>query len=357
MPDNIIPTGSINFTEFPEKILLQGKKYPIQIVLKNKSENKDSPVDYYLKYRTNGFKILDLPDNLKSEVWFSMPYGLEFPFNLNIEPTIEGPLQFELSMFGKKVTFSKVEKTRKIEVEVEKELIPEAGEVPVTKKVVEVREEKYLEDKIDTEEVLIDSKAIYMEAINAGESKNLEEFMILGDVSSNIEQIKASTVIFYFPVVKRPEYKDLLRNINKQMFETSGDSFFYLNFPITQNMSEAELNSIKEGINKFLPRIKHLDLKLIFNLDFFPKSEKPTIILGKDKKNRAQELYNFLLNKLDVKKYNVILDLNIFNEGLLYEKVNELCSTEDVDIINLVLSDHFREDYSLFINFLNIFSK
>ena len=32
-------------------------------------------------------------------------------------------------------------------------------------------------------------------------------------------------------------------------------------------------------------------------------------------------------------------------------------STEDVDIINLVLSDHFREDYSLFINFLNIFSK
>lgn len=406
MPKNIVPAGSVKFKEFPEKILLQGKKYPIQILLKNESENKDTPVDYYLKYRINGFKILELPSNLKSEVWFSMPYGLEYPFNITFEPTIEGPLQLELSLYGKKVTFSKIEKTRKIEVEVEKKFGPETSKVPVLllndirckvcknfketicivtstpveptfkcekfllidgmklesefpiiKKVIEVREEKYLEEKIDTEEILIDSKAIYMEAINAGQSTNLENFMTLGDVSSNIEQIKASTIIFYFPSVIRSEYQNLLRTINKNMFETTGESFFYLNYPLTQNLSESEFNSIKEGINKFLPRIKHLDSKLIFNLDFIPKSEKPTIILGNDKDEKAQEIYYILLNELDNVKYDIILDSNIFNGGLLFEKLNEICSKEDVDIINLVLSDHFREDYSLFMDLLNVFSK
>ncbi|MFX0134893.1 MAG: hypothetical protein ACFFDN_14725 [Candidatus Hodarchaeota archaeon] len=406
MPKDIKPVGSVNFKEFPEKILLQGKKYPIQIVLKNKSENKDSPVDFFLKYRINGFKILDLPDNLKSEVWFSMPYNLEYPFNIDIEPTIEGPLQFELNMFGKKVTFSKVEKTRKVEIEVEKEFGPETSEVPVLalsdikceycknfkedlcgitsmpveitskcekfvliegmklesefpiiKKVTEIREEKYFEDEMNTEEILVDSKAIYMEAINAGKSTNLENFMILGDVSSNIEQIKASTIIFYFPSVVRAEYKDVLRIINKKMFETTGDSFFYLNYPLSQNLSESEWNSIKEGINKFLPRIKHLDSKLIFNLDFIPKSEKPTIILGNDKEGKAQEIYYIFLNELNKEKYNIILDSGIFNSGILFEKLYELCSKEDADMINLVLSDHFREDHSLFMDLLNIFSK
>ncbi len=357
MPKNIIPAGSVSFKEFPEKILLQGKKYPIQILLKNSSETKDNPVDYYLKYRINGFKIIDIPDNLKSEVWFSMPYNLDYPFNITIEPTIEGPLQFELSMFGKKVTFSKVEKIRKIEVEVEKEVVPETGEVPITKKVIELREEKILEDQVETEEILIDSKAIYMEAINAGQSTNLENFMTIGDVSSNIEQIKASTIIFYFPIVVSPEYKDILRIFSKKMFETTGDSFFYINFPISQNLSESELNTIKEGINKFLPRIEHLDSKIIFNLDFIPKSEKPTIILGNDENGKAKEIHNFLLNKLDNKKFDIILDSNVFNDGIIFENLNLLCSSQNVDIINLVLSDHFREDFSLFVDFLNLFSK
>ena len=64
IPKNIIPAGSVSFKEFPEKILLQGKKYPIQILLKNSSETKDNPVDYYLKYRINGFKIIDIKNIL-----------------------------------------------------------------------------------------------------------------------------------------------------------------------------------------------------------------------------------------------------------------------------------------------------
>ncbi|MHA1379539.1 MAG: hypothetical protein ACTSRG_14290 [Candidatus Helarchaeota archaeon] len=400
----IIPAGSVSFKEFPEKILLQGKQYQITILLKNKSANKEIPVDFYLKYRTNGFKILDIPENLKSKVWFSMPYDLEYPFSINIEPTIEGPLQFEINLFGKKVTYSQVEKTRQIEVEVEKEFGPETSEVPVIlldeircevcknygeglckltaqlvepifkcekfllregmklesdfpiiKKVKEKREEKYLEEKMNVEEVLVDSSAIYMEAINAGQSANLENFMILGDVSSNVDQIKASTIIFYFPLIVKPGDNEFLRLINKKMFEITGQSFFYLNFPLSQKLSQSELKSITEGINKFLPKIQHLDSKLIFNLDFIPKLEKPTIILGKDENGKAQEIQNFLLNKLG-NNFNIILDSNIFQGGKIFEHLTSLCSKVKIKIINLVLSEHFKEDYNLFIEFLNTFS-
>ncbi|MHA1301271.1 MAG: hypothetical protein ACTSO9_17755 [Candidatus Helarchaeota archaeon] len=402
---NIIPAGTVNITEFPEKILLQGKQYPITIILKNKSENKETPVDFYLKYRTNGFKILDLPENLKSGVWFSMPYNLEYPIYIHIEPTIEGPLQFEINMFGKKVTYSQIEKTRQVEVEVEKEFGPETSEVPVLslseircevcrylkdgmckltaqiveptfkcenffiiegmklesdfpiiKKVKEIREEKYLEEKMDIEEVPVDSTAIYMEAINTGQSANLEKFMILGDVSSNLDQIKASTIIFYFPLVAKPGDAELLRKINKLMFETYGVTFFYLNFPLTQKLNESELKSIKEGIGKFLPRIQHLESKIIFNLDFIPKLGKPTIILGKDENGKAQEIAKVLYGKLGSNNFDIILDSDIFQGGKLFEQLKSLCSNVKVDIINLVLSEHFKEDHKLFIELLNVFS-
>ncbi len=351
---DINPAGMVNFTDFPEKILLQGKKYPITIKLKNKSEIKEIPVDFYLKYRMNGFKILDLPENLKSEVWFSMPHDLEYVFTINIEPTIEGPLQFEINMFGKKVTYSQVEKVRQFEVEVEKESGTDTSDVQLVK---EIREEKYLEEKIDTEEIPVDSKAIYMEAINAGQSTSLENFMTLGDVSSNIEQIKASTIIFYFPLISKPGYNELLRIISKKMFETTGNSFFYLNFPLSQKLNDAELKSIKDGMEKFLPRIQHLDSKLIFNLDFIPKLEKPTIILGEDDNGKAQEIYNVLMNEFGSKGYDIILDSNIFEGGKIFEHLQAFCRSVKADIINLVLSEHFSEDHSLFIDFLNVFLK
>lgn len=404
--NDIIPSGTVTFEEFPEKILLLRKHYPIKIKLRNNSDNKDNSVDYYLKYRVNGFKIVEIPDNLKSEVWFSMSPKLEYNFSLEIEPTIEGPLQFEINMFGKKITYSQIEKVRKIEVEVEKEIQIEESDVPVVllddikcefcknykneqceltslpanstdkcgefqiiegmrlesefpikQKTIEICDEKYFEEDVNTEEILTDSKAIYMEAIDTRNSTNLENFMTMGDVSSNIEQIKVSTIIFYFPMVTKSENDDFLREINKKMQEMYENSFFYLNFPISQSLSDSELNSIQEGINKFLPRIQHLDSKLILNLDFIPKIDKPTIILGNDDKGKAQEIHDFLINRLGTQNFDIILDSNIFSGGNFLEQLNSFCNNVEADIINLVLSDNFKENHSLFIEFLKVFSE
>ena len=120
------PQGELNILNVPEKYLLMNKSHTLEINIKNTTLNSDKPTDFYLKYRANGCKLLNIPSNLDNKVRFSMSPNQNFSFQIQIMPTIEGPLQLEIQFVGIQKKFK--ERPIEIEVEVEQEIEQEIEE-------------------------------------------------------------------------------------------------------------------------------------------------------------------------------------------------------------------------------------
>ncbi len=411
----ITPEGEINISNVPERYMLMNHNYKLQIYMKNKNKASNTPIDFYLKYRTNGFKITRIPDNLKSGVRFSMNANQDFSFEIEIMPTTEGPLQLDVQFIGiKKDVMEKsvdynVEVDQEIEFEIEKEVEVPISEImenlpktcencqhfqkiskycirfnqmknpqdtsdeflmisqdqiqPRTRivKRIEKRIEKKIEKRtrIDHEivesEVLVDSQMAYMEAINSGDSQNLETIITDGDISTNINEINLNIVFFHFPKLDLVRNKDLLRQVNKYTDLSLGITFLYINYPITM-FSEKEKGIIKEAITKFLPKLSTNKPVIVFNLEFLPKLGRPSVILGKDDSvNEIQEIYSLIRSRL-TEDFLVQLDENVFSGGNILETVKEFCTPFNVKVINLALSGEFEETIDYFIHFMKVFN-
>ena len=408
----ITPEGEVNIKNVPERYMLMNRNYPLQINIKNKSTSSTS-IDYYLKYRPNGFKITQIPDNLKNSVRFSMSANQDFSFELQIVPTIEGPLQLDIQFIGIQRNIQEnpveydVEVEHEVDVEVEEKIqfplaeimqnisktcancrnfqktskfclqfnqlkspedtsdafvIIPADQIPPQTKLVK-RIEKQIEKKIEKRtkmeqeivesEVVVDSKMAYMESINSGDSQNLETILTDGDIATNIDEINLNTVFFHFPRADIVKNKDILRQVNKFIDLSLGKTFLYINYPI-KCFSDKEQGIIKEAINKFLPKLSTDKTIIVFNLEFVPRLGKPSIILGKDDSiTEVQELYSLLRSKLN-EEYLVRLDGKIISGGNILEKIKELCAPFSAKVINLALSGEFQDSIDYFINFMKV---
>ena len=94
------PQGELYILKVPEKYLLMNKTHTLEINIKNSTHNSDEPTEFYLKYRANGCKLVNIPSNLDNNVRFSMSPGQDFTFQIELMPTIEGPLQLEIQFVG-----------------------------------------------------------------------------------------------------------------------------------------------------------------------------------------------------------------------------------------------------------------
>ena len=147
-----------------------------------------------------------------------------------------------------------------------------------------------------------------------------------------------------FPLIDRI-YTDLKFNDNK--------TIAYYIYPSKDNHSETELRTITNTLNQFglVSNISNAGNKiLIFNIDFIPYLGKPSVILS----SMTDDL-NVIKSKI-VKalgdKVDVLTDNDLFQGGKSVESLSSIFYGSNFNIVNMVLSYEFINDYNIFKTFV-----
>jgi hypothetical protein len=144
-----------------------------------------------------------------------------------------------------------------------------------------------------------------------------------------------------FPILDRV-YNDLKFSLNK--------SIAYYVYPSKENYNQNELNTLKTSLKQFFKNLSNAPREItIFNLDFIPYLGKPTVIISSE-----NELGNHLY--LKIKKVgdtiNVMINDSVFKGGKISNELAQLFPAHKSQIINLVLSYEFINDYNIFKTFI-----
>jgi hypothetical protein len=175
-----------------------------------------------------------------------------------------------------------------------------------------------------------------------------------GNISNNIliRDFNFNLLLFSFfgydfsivPIIDNL-YNDLKFNNNKSI------AYYIYPLKIYHNDNEFKITS---NLIKLLHLAENLKMNrnpiLILNLDFIPYIGKPTIILPSEPKSNqmlVSKINKTLGNKVDIKTNN-----SLFEGGKIKEFLNQLFSTNNDNIVNLVLSYEFLNNYELFKDFI-----
>ncbi|MFX1281576.1 MAG: hypothetical protein ACFFA3_19660 [Promethearchaeota archaeon] len=144
-----------------------------------------------------------------------------------------------------------------------------------------------------------------------------------------------------FPIIDRV-YNDLKFNSNKSMG--------YYIFPSIKNFQNDELRVLQKTLGQLFDNFSstHSQL-LIFNLDFIPYLGKPTVIISSE-----SQLNNTVKSKIErlSGSINLIIDDSMFKGGKIYDDLKEIVPPNKGEIINLILSYEFINDYNLLVAFI-----
>ncbi|MFX1525865.1 MAG: hypothetical protein ACFFCC_20335, partial [Promethearchaeota archaeon] len=175
---------------------------------------------------------------------------------------------------------------------------------------------------------------------NAG--GNVSSNIILGDFDFNIALLSLFRFDFsIFPILDRV-YNDVKFNLKKSMC--------YYVFPSKDNYGNAEMSALKTTLTQFFKSFTQLSNQLsVFNLDFIPYLGKPTIIISSE--SHLNESLQAKIQKLG-DKANLIVDDSMFKGGKIYEVLKETFPPAKCEIINLLLSYEFINDYNLLLEFI-----
>lgn len=187
-------------------------------------------------------------------------------------------------------------------------------------------------------------------------SNELRQFALLGGNTSSNALMKQFdfNVLFLslfslnfsiFPFLDRA-YNDLQ--------QTHKNSIAYYIYPSINNLDQEELTVIQRTLKQFFP-VSNLKTDLrIFNLDFIPYLGKPTVIFASNSRILAQ-----IRTKVEHKigeKATILVDEGVFQGGASLEPIKNTIGAMGADIINLVLSYEFLNDYNLFKMFIESLS-
>ncbi|TFG25802.1 MAG: hypothetical protein EU532_11340 [Promethearchaeota archaeon] len=190
----------------------------------------------------------------------------------------------------------------------------------------------------------------YVSSLN----ENIKQFSMMGGNLSHNILVKDFNfdIIFMslfsydfsiFPLIDRV-YTDLKYNDNK--------TIAYYIYPSKDNHSPSEINIMNNTLNQF-GLISKFNTKpnkiLILNLDFIPYLGKPTIIISSD-----QEVAQSFLTKIDKKlgnNVNIKYDNSLFKGGKTEEHLKQLFSSPKCELVNLILSYEFINNYEIFKTF------
>jgi hypothetical protein len=171
---------------------------------------------------------------------------------------------------------------------------------------------------------------------------NVSNNILSGDFNFKLTFLSLFSFNFsIFPVIDRV-YNEVKFNMKKSMG--------YYVFPSIDNYQNTELTTLKITLNQFFKNFTNLSNQLyIFNLDFIPYLGKPTIILSSE--SHLNESLKSKIQKLG-DKVNLIIDDSMFKGGKIYDVLKDLIPPAKGEVINLLLSYEFINDYNLLIEFI-----
>jgi hypothetical protein len=144
-----------------------------------------------------------------------------------------------------------------------------------------------------------------------------------------------------YPIIDRV-YNEVKFNLKKSMA--------YYVFPSIDNYQNTELVTLKTTLNQFFKNFGNISNQMfIFNLDFIPYLGKPTIILSSE--SHLNENFKSKIQKLG-DKVNLIIDDSMFKGGKIYDTLKEIFPPAKSEVINLLLSYEFINDYNILIEFI-----
>jgi len=171
---------------------------------------------------------------------------------------------------------------------------------------------------------------------------NISNNILSGDF--NFQMVFLSLFSFnfsIFPFIDRI-YNDLRFNLKK--------SIAYYIFPSVNNYQDNELAILQKTTSQFFNNFANVPSRvLIFNLDFIPYLGKPTVILSSE-----SQLNTNLKSKIEKlgESVNLIIDDSMFKGGKIYENLKNILPPSKCEIINLILSYEFINDYNAFLMFI-----
>ena len=168
---------------------------------------------------------------------------------------------------------------------------------------------------------------------------NVSNNILTGNFDFNFALISLFSLNFsIFPFIDRI-YSELNHH-NKQ-------SFAYYIYPTINNHDEEEQRVMQRTLTQFFPSSKFPSLLTIFNLDFIPYLGQPTIILSGESDKIKLKIQGKLSNKA-----NILIDQEMFEGGKSTEFLKEIFQSSNIQVINLVLSYEFINDYNIFKEFI-----
>ena len=172
---------------------------------------------------------------------------------------------------------------------------------------------------------------------------NISSNILLNDKSNLILLSLFSYDFTIFPIIDRV-YSDLKFNLQK--------SIGYYIYPSKENHNESEMLTINNTLSQFISSnlANNPNNVLIFNLDFIPYLGKPTIITALE--SQLFEVFQSKIKKTLGDSVNIINDDSLFKGGRVLDNLNQVISSNNCKITNLVLSYEFINDYNIFKNFL-----
>jgi len=211
-------------------------------------------------------------------------------------------------------------------------------------------------DEIRTkfEPVLVFSQYYLFNILATNINESIKNFSLNGgNISSNIlmKDVNFSVILLslfsydftIFPIIDRV-YSDLKFNLQK--------SIGYYIYPSKENHNESELITINNTLSQFISSnlANNPNNVLIFNLDFIPYLGKPTIITALE--SQLFEDFHSKIKKTLGDAVNIINDDSLFKGGKVLDNLNQIISSNNCKITNLVLSYEFINDYNIFKKFL-----
>ncbi|MFX0047717.1 MAG: hypothetical protein ACFE8G_06050 [Candidatus Hermodarchaeota archaeon] len=167
---------------------------------------------------------------------------------------------------------------------------------------------------------------------------NVSNNILIGNFDFNIALISLFSFDFsIFPIIDRV-YSEINYNSNK--------SISYYLYPSIKDHNQEELNIIQNTLKKFFQPESIKNRITIFNLDFIPYLGKPTVILSSltDDVNRIKSK---IIKTLGA-RVKVMIDDDLFKGGKTVESLSSVFYGNNFNIVNLVLSYEFINDYDIF---------
>jgi hypothetical protein len=171
---------------------------------------------------------------------------------------------------------------------------------------------------------------------------NASSNILMGNYNFNIALISLFSFNFsIFPIIDRI-YSEVNYNSNK--------SIAYYIFPSISEHNQEELQIIQSTLKRFFKPGNNKNRVTIFNLDFIPYLGKPSVILSSmtgDVNYIKSKVVKTLGDKVDV-----MIDDDLFQGGKSVESLSNVFYGNNFNIVNMVLSYEFINDYNTFKNFI-----